>query len=148
MEREIVPHDGNSQQSFAALLVKPNGQIKNMGALDRIPSDPAISRHKALSVVCRRSLLEYNTPARSMEGYSVDLHIGVRLNSRTASFIQDELVALTPPAGAQLDLPLRAQPAAMANLEKGGGIAATTPGIRPYHTVKRSWVGSIGDPPR
>jgi hypothetical protein len=28
MEREIMSHDGNSQQSFAALSLKPNGQIK------------------------------------------------------------------------------------------------------------------------
>jgi hypothetical protein len=28
MEREIVLHDGNKQQSFAALALKPNGQIK------------------------------------------------------------------------------------------------------------------------
>jgi hypothetical protein len=28
MEQEIVSYDGNSQQSFAALPLKPNGQIK------------------------------------------------------------------------------------------------------------------------
>jgi hypothetical protein len=28
MEQDVVPHDGNSQQSFAALPLKPNGQIK------------------------------------------------------------------------------------------------------------------------
>jgi hypothetical protein len=28
MKREITSHDGNSQQSFATLPLKPNGQIK------------------------------------------------------------------------------------------------------------------------
>jgi hypothetical protein len=28
MEREVVPYDGNSQQSFVALPLEPNGQIK------------------------------------------------------------------------------------------------------------------------
>jgi hypothetical protein len=28
MEREITSHDGNSQQSFATLPLKTNGQIK------------------------------------------------------------------------------------------------------------------------
>jgi hypothetical protein len=27
MEREDVPHDGNNQQSFTVLPLKPNGQI-------------------------------------------------------------------------------------------------------------------------
>jgi hypothetical protein len=28
LNKKIVPHDGNSQQSFAVLPLKPNGQIK------------------------------------------------------------------------------------------------------------------------
>jgi hypothetical protein len=39
-----VLHDNNRQQSFETLPLKPNGQSKNMGALDRIPPDPATSR--------------------------------------------------------------------------------------------------------
>jgi hypothetical protein len=65
MER-VVPYDGNRQQSFASLLLKPSGRIKNTRAYDQIPSDPAISRHEAPNEVCRRSLLEHNTSARTM----------------------------------------------------------------------------------
>jgi hypothetical protein len=43
MEQEIVPHDGNSQQSFTMLPLKPNGPTKNTGAHDRNQSDPTIS---------------------------------------------------------------------------------------------------------
>ena len=66
MERESVLHDINSQQSFEALPLKPNGQRKNTGAHDRIPSDPAISRHESPSGVRRRSLPKHDRPARSM----------------------------------------------------------------------------------
>jgi hypothetical protein len=45
---EDVPHDGNRQQSFATLHLKPNGR-KNTGAHNRIPSDLAISRHEVSS---------------------------------------------------------------------------------------------------
>jgi hypothetical protein len=38
-----------------------------MGAPDRTPSDPAISRHDAPSGVRRRSLPEHDTPTRSIE---------------------------------------------------------------------------------
>ena len=37
-----------------------------MGAHDRIPSDPAISRHESPNGVCRRSLPKHDRPARSM----------------------------------------------------------------------------------
>jgi hypothetical protein len=62
MEREIVPHE----QSFATLSLKPNGQIKNTGAHDRIPSNSATSRHEAPNKGRRRSLPEHDTPPRSM----------------------------------------------------------------------------------
>jgi hypothetical protein len=37
--------DANKGQSFAPLPLEPNGRNKSMGAHDRIPPDPANSRH-------------------------------------------------------------------------------------------------------
>jgi hypothetical protein len=56
-----MPHDINSQQSFDALPLKPNGQRKSIGARDRIPPDPAISKHELPSGVCRWSLPKHAT---------------------------------------------------------------------------------------
>jgi hypothetical protein len=67
MEWEILPHDGNSQQSFTVLPLKPNGQIKTWVHYDRILSDLAISKHESPSGVCTRSILEHDTPAISTE---------------------------------------------------------------------------------
>jgi hypothetical protein len=61
-----VPHDGNSQQSFTVLPLKPNGQIKNMGGYDRIPSDPVIFRQESPNGVLWRSISEHDILAISM----------------------------------------------------------------------------------
>jgi hypothetical protein len=66
MERESVPHDANSLQSFASIPQKTNVQRKNTGAHDRIPYDTVISKHEASTGVHRQSLLEYDTLAKSM----------------------------------------------------------------------------------
>ena len=66
MERESVLHDINSQQSFEALPLKPNGQRKSTGAHDRIPSDPAISKHESPSGVRQRGLPKHDCLATSM----------------------------------------------------------------------------------
>jgi hypothetical protein len=80
IEWEIAPHDGNNQQS---------GQIKNKGTHDRIPSNPAIFRHKASIGARRRCLTEYDTPTRSM-GTSIRqfFYLGAWWNPRTVSFVQ------------------------------------------------------------
>jgi hypothetical protein len=67
MEWEIVPHDCNSHQRFAVLPLKPNGQIKTWVHYDQILSDLAISKNEYPSGVCRRSILEHDTPAISTE---------------------------------------------------------------------------------
>jgi hypothetical protein len=61
-----MPHDGNSKQSFIVLPLKPNVQIKDMGAYDRIPSDPAIFRQESPSGVHWGSIPEHDTLAISM----------------------------------------------------------------------------------
>jgi hypothetical protein len=82
-----MPHDINSQQSFDALPLKPNGQRKNLGAHDRIPPDPAISGHKSPSGVHRQSLPEHTTATGSMKNMQqTDLRLGVR-----------EILGRTPP---------------------------------------------------
>ena len=98
MERKSVLHDINSQHSFEALPLKPNGQRKNTGAHDRIPSDPAISTHESPSGVRRRSLPKHDRPARSMG-------IGIyRLNSQDSH-------APTPPVESMQERPKRGSPA-------------------------------------
>ena len=42
-----MPHDINSQQSFEALPSETKRSEKNTGTHDRIPPDPAISRHES-----------------------------------------------------------------------------------------------------
>ena len=108
MERESVLHDINSQQSFEALPLKPNGQIKNTGAPDRIPSDPAISRHESPSGVRRRSLPKPDTLARSRYRRQADLRLLAIWNPRTTTFIEAKQAAPSPPAGNLRNLPLRA----------------------------------------
>ena len=88
MERESVLHDINSQQSFEALPLKPNDQRKTMGAHDRIPSDPAISRHESPSGVRRRSLPKLDTLARSRYRRQADLRLLAIWNPRTTTFIR------------------------------------------------------------
>jgi hypothetical protein len=61
-----MTHDGNSQQSFTVLPLKPNGQIKNIGAYDRIPSDLVIFRQESTNGVRWRSILEHDILAMSM----------------------------------------------------------------------------------
>ena len=87
MERESMLHDINSQQSFEALPLKPNGQRKNMGAHDRIPSDPATSRHKSPSGVRRQSLPKRDRPARSMGKGIRQIFILSREKPRTITII-------------------------------------------------------------
>jgi hypothetical protein len=91
-----MPHDINSQQSFDALSLKSNGQIKNMGAHDRIPPDPAISRHESPSGVRRRSLPKYATATRTMK--TGRFSSGRERNLRTATIIRSKPAAPTPPA--------------------------------------------------
>ena len=88
MERESVLHGINSQQSFEALPLKPNGQIKNTGAPDRIPSDPAISRHESPCGVRRRSLPKLDNLARSRYRRQADLRLLAIWNPRTTTFIR------------------------------------------------------------
>jgi hypothetical protein len=63
-----MSHDENRLKIFALLPLKPNGQ-KNMVAHDRIPPDPAISRHVLPNGVHEWSLLELNISARSTKHY-------------------------------------------------------------------------------
>jgi hypothetical protein len=62
-----MPHDINSQQSFDVLPQKLNSQRKNMGAHDRIPPNPAISRHESPNGVRQRSLPKHATATRSIK---------------------------------------------------------------------------------
>jgi hypothetical protein len=78
--------------SFTMLPLKPNGEIKNTGAYNQIPSDLAIFRHKAPSGVCRWSLSEHDTLVR-LKGTARHLHHGARWNPRTVSFILAEQAA-------------------------------------------------------
>jgi hypothetical protein len=65
MKRKRHVHDGNIQQSFAALPLKPNGQTKK-DKRNRISSDPAVFRHKTPSKVRCLRLPKLNTSAKSM----------------------------------------------------------------------------------
>nr|UBY07023.1 NBS-LRR disease resistance protein [Dasypyrum villosum] len=84
MERESIPHDGNSQQSFATLPLKPNGQRKTrvrtteshliqqspgMNRLREFPADPSGTRH-----------------CSQIDGdmHPVDQNLGASWNPRTA----------------------------------------------------------------
>jgi hypothetical protein len=71
-----MPYDGKSGQSFTMLPLKANIKIKNMDVHDRIPSNLALSRHEFPSGVRRRSLLEHDTPARSMAAGMRDVNLG------------------------------------------------------------------------
>jgi hypothetical protein len=85
MERESIPHDGNSQQSFAALPLKPNGQRKTrvrtteshpiqqspgMNRLREFPAEPSGTRH-----------------CSQIDGdmHPVDQNLGANWNPRTAA---------------------------------------------------------------
>jgi len=94
-----MPHDINSQQSFEAFPLNPNGQSKNMGAHDRIPPDPAISRHMHIVEFAggafRNTTLQPDQWRQTSSGSSSWREI----NPRTTPFIQPELAAPSPPAG-------------------------------------------------
>ena len=59
-----------------------------MGAHDRIPSNPAISRHESPSGVRRRSLPKLDTLARSRYRRQADLRLLAIWNPRTTTFIR------------------------------------------------------------
>jgi hypothetical protein len=78
-----VPHDCNSQQSFAVLPLKPNGQIKTWVHYDQILSDLAISKNESPSGV---SGTRHSSHING-DGHPINLPLDARRNPRTAFFI-------------------------------------------------------------
>jgi hypothetical protein len=93
MKQEIVTHDGNNQQSFTALPLKPKGQLKNMGTQDQISSDPAISSMKSLVEYAGGAFRNTTLHLDRWDGHLADLHLGATWNPRTASIIKVEQAA-------------------------------------------------------
>jgi hypothetical protein len=90
MEREITSNDGNSQQSFATLPLKPNSQIKTW--VRPIESHPI---QQSLGMIAQWSSLAEPSGTRHSyqiheKGPPVDPHLGTRRNRRTTSFIHAE----------------------------------------------------------
>jgi hypothetical protein len=115
MERESIPHDGNSQQSFAALPLKPNGQRKTWV---RTTESQPIQQSPGMNRPVEFAGGAFRNTTRQPDRWA-DPHLGANWNPRTTTFIQAELVAPTPPAGTLLDLPLQTSPARPVEEEDG-----------------------------
>jgi hypothetical protein len=87
MEREITSHGGNSQQSFATLLLKPNGQIKTWVR----PTESHPIQQSPSMIVQWGSPAEPSGTRHSCqiheEGPPVDPHLSTSKNPRATSFI-------------------------------------------------------------
>jgi hypothetical protein len=98
MEREIVLHDGNIQQSFTTLSLKPNGQIKTW-----VPSSKS---HPIQQYLDMTRPVEFGDEAfgtqHSCQIYGdrhlADPHLHARRNPRTTSFIHVDPAVPTLPA--------------------------------------------------
>jgi hypothetical protein len=101
MEQEITSHDGNSQQSFATLPLKPNGQIKTWVRPNEsypIQQSPAMIAQWSSPVEPSGTRHSYQI---HQEGPPVDPHLGTRKNHRTTPFIHAEPAVPTPPVGSR-----------------------------------------------
>jgi hypothetical protein len=107
MEQESVPADGNSQQYFASLPLDPNGQRKmwmRTTESHMIQQSPGMNRHVEFA---GRALWNTTLQLGHRDMHPKDCQLGASWNPRTATFIQAELVAPTPPVGTLLDMPLQ-----------------------------------------
>jgi hypothetical protein len=93
-----MSNDGNQQKIFATLPLKQNDQ-KNMGTHNRIPSDPAISKHELPNGICRWSLPKLDTHQINEGRHQSDLRLGTRGTLGTAPIIHVNLVAPSPQPG-------------------------------------------------
>jgi hypothetical protein len=88
MERENELHDGNSQQSFAALPLKPNVQRKTrVRTVESHPIQQSLGKNRPMESAgeaFRNTTLQLDRWGLT----SADHHLGVSWNPRTTTFIQ------------------------------------------------------------
>jgi hypothetical protein len=85
--KENELHDINSQQSFEALPLKPNGQIKNMGAHDRNhPIQQSSGIYRSMNFA-GRAFRNPTIHPNWWEQHPTDLQTWCEKNRRTTTFI-------------------------------------------------------------
>jgi hypothetical protein len=96
MEREIMSYDGNSQQSFTTLSLKPNGRIKTwVRPIESHPIQQSPGMTRPVEFIGED--FQNTTLLPDLWRWaSIDPHLDARRNSKTTSFIHADPI-LTPP---------------------------------------------------